>query len=232
MRRDLEGQVTSLLAQRDFRSSRIGPSNRETSAAAEIDNEMLRDQIQHMQEKIATLEDTMDEMRAQADREESSIRDRVIRLKEKEDSMKTELSDGRKAVEKVTKSEAAARARIEELEVALRESTHALERSRADIEAFRTDAPVRVIYFHPVLSQIIDSHLQASSHNVDEHGSEKMRVKELEQALEEQDAEIERLRKRLNRDAFVNAAALTKPNDTPQGPGDKKSTEEEISGLK
>jgi len=62
------------------------------------------------------------------------------RYREKEESMRNELNEGKKAVDDVLKAEGAAKARVEEVEEALRESTLALENARAEIEALRSDA--------------------------------------------------------------------------------------------
>lgn len=111
-------------------------------SALEIDNETLREQVQHLQKKLSMMEDTLEDARAVAEREETAVRERIKRFKEKEDSMRNELTEGRKAVEQVTKAEALAKNRIEEVEEALRESTLALENARAEIEILRTDAAV------------------------------------------------------------------------------------------
>lgn len=114
-----------------------------TASALEIDNETLREQVQHLQKKLSMMEDTLEDVRAAADREEAAMGDRIKRFKEKEDSMRNELTEGRKAVEQVAKAEALAKGRVEEVEEALRESTLALENARAEIEILRTDAAVR-----------------------------------------------------------------------------------------
>lgn len=113
-----------------------------TASALEIDNETLREQVQHLQKKFSMMEDTLEDARAAAEREEVAMGDRIKRFKEKEDSMRNELTEGRKAVEQVAKAEALAKGRIEEVEEALRESTLALENARAEIEILRTDAAV------------------------------------------------------------------------------------------
>ncbi|KAF5385794.1 hypothetical protein D9615_002454 [Tricholomella constricta] len=115
------------------------PASFGVSSAAEIDNETLREQVLHLQRKIATMEDTIEDAQATAERDEAVMRERMKRLKEKEDAMRKELSDGRKEVERVLKSEANARGRVEEIEEALRESTVALENARAEVEGLRAE---------------------------------------------------------------------------------------------
>lgn len=119
-----------------------GVAAQHTASALEIDNETLREQVQHLQRKLSMMEDTLEDSRAAAEREEAAVSDRIKRFKEKEDSMRNELTEGRKAVEQVAKAEALAKSRIEEVEEALRESTLALENARAEIEILRTDAAV------------------------------------------------------------------------------------------
>ncbi|KAF9231494.1 hypothetical protein BU15DRAFT_90898 [Melanogaster broomeanus] len=116
-----------------------GLAAQRTTSALEIDNETLREQLQHLQRKLSAMEDTLEDVRATSEREEATMRERMKRFKEKEESMRNELGEGRKAVEQVAKAEALAKSRIEEVEEALRESTLALENARAEIEVLRTD---------------------------------------------------------------------------------------------
>lgn len=119
-------------------------ASRQASSAAEIDNETLRDQVQHLQQRIQSLEDMLEDAQAASEREETAARERIRRFKEKEEAMRKELSVGRSEVEQMLKSEAAARGRVEENEEALRESTLALENARAEIEVLRTEVAVSV----------------------------------------------------------------------------------------
>ncbi|KAH7888798.1 hypothetical protein F5I97DRAFT_1855623 [Phlebopus sp. FC_14] len=115
-------------------------ASQRTPSAIEIDNETLREQVQHLQKQLSAMEDTLEDVRAASEREEAIMRERIKRLKEKEDSIRNELDEGRKTVEQVAKAEALAKSRVEEVEEALRESTLALENARAEIEVLRTDA--------------------------------------------------------------------------------------------
>lgn len=117
-------------------------SPRQGLSAAEIDNETLRDQVQHLQKKVQSLEDMLEDTQIASEREEAAVRERMRRFREKEDAMKKELSEGRKEVEQMFKSEATARGRVEENEEALRESTMALENARAEIEILRMEVAV------------------------------------------------------------------------------------------
>ncbi|KAI0054971.1 hypothetical protein BV25DRAFT_1816286 [Artomyces pyxidatus] len=141
-RYDMEDLIASL--QEQLRSQAERPSSptsaaRYASSAAQIENETLREQVLHLQKKLATMEDTLEDSRAVADREELLIREKIRRYKDKEDNLKKQVSEAEKEVERVLKSEASARGRLEEVEEAFRESTVALESSQAEIETLRAE---------------------------------------------------------------------------------------------
>lgn len=136
-----------------LQSSQSPPSTTTNSSATEIDNESLRDQIVHLQRKISTMEDIIEDAHAASEKEEAAFRERMRRLKEKEEGMKKELSEGRKDVDRMTKSEAAARSRVEEIEEAFRESTVALENARAEVESLRAELIVSILI--PVLDSVL-----------------------------------------------------------------------------
>ncbi|TFK44617.1 hypothetical protein BDQ12DRAFT_673277 [Crucibulum laeve] len=140
-RYEFETKIASLESSMSTRVQGLSSSNSAvvTPSAAQIDNETLRDQVIHLQKKISTMEDVIEDARATSEKEEAAFRERMKRLKEKEEGMRKELSDGRKEVERMSKSEHAARNRVEEIEEALRESTEALENARAEVEVLRTE---------------------------------------------------------------------------------------------
>lgn len=143
-RYDLECRIAALEAGAHATQNPSSPPPRSSgaSSATQIDNESLREQVLHLQRKIVSLEDTMEDIRATTEKEEAALRERMRRLKEKEDGMKKELNDGRKEVERMFKSETAARTRVDEIEEALRESTIALENARAEVEVLRVERSV------------------------------------------------------------------------------------------
>ena len=57
---------------------------------------MLRDQVQHLQKRIATLEDELEDTRATYEREEAAIHERIKRYKEREEVVRKELAEGKK----------------------------------------------------------------------------------------------------------------------------------------
>ncbi|KAG6820995.1 hypothetical protein H0H93_008624 [Arthromyces matolae] len=139
-RYDLEQRISLLeTGLQDTQKAASPPPSSAGTSAAEIDNETLREQITHLQRKVATLEDTIEDAQAAAEKEEFLMRDRMKRLKEKEDAMRKELNEGRKEAEQILKSEVKAKNRIEEIEEALRESTVALENARAEVETLRSE---------------------------------------------------------------------------------------------
>jgi len=140
-RYELECRITSLEAGVQTKQALASPSI-DVSSATQIDNETLREQVLHLQRKISTMEDIIEDAHAMSEKEEMALRERMKSLKEKEEGMKKELNEGRKEVERMVKSEAAARNRVDEIEEAFRESTVALENARAEVEGLRAELAV------------------------------------------------------------------------------------------
>ncbi|KAI1795501.1 hypothetical protein LXA43DRAFT_723290 [Ganoderma leucocontextum] len=140
-RYELEDMVVSLEEQLRTQARPVSPGTvaRQATSAVEIDNEMLRDQVQHLQKKIGTLEDTLEDMRTANEHEDVAVRERIKRYKEREDAIRKELAEGRQEVDRVRKGEEKARIRTEEVEEALRENTIALENARAEVETLRNE---------------------------------------------------------------------------------------------
>lgn len=143
-RYEIEDTIVSLQEQLRNQGAPQSPStpSRHGSSATEIDNEALREQIQHLQSKISTLEDALEDTRAAAERDDVAIRDRIKRYKEREEHMRAELVEGRKEVERLSKEEERARLKLEEIGEALRESAVALENAQAEVEGLRNDVAV------------------------------------------------------------------------------------------
>ena len=152
-RYELEDMVASLEEQLRSQARPVSPNTvaRQTTSAVEIDNEMLRDQVQHLQKKIGTLEDTLEDMRSANEHEDAAVRERIRRYKEREEAVRKELAEGRQEVDRVRKGEEKASMRIEELEEALRENTIALENARAEVETLRNEIAVRYSCAFPVV---------------------------------------------------------------------------------
>lgn len=143
-RYEAEELITTLQEQlraqaRPSSPSSAGPRN---SSAIEIDNESLREQVLHLQKKLSTKEDLLEDAQMALEREEIAMQERIQRYKEKEDVVRQELVDSKKETDHLRQSEERARQRVEEIEEALRENTAALENARAEIEILRTDIAV------------------------------------------------------------------------------------------
>jgi CAP-Gly domain-containing linker protein 1 len=114
-----------------------------TTSAAQIDNETLREQVQHLQKKSAKLEEQLDDARAALERDVSTYQEKMGRIRVEEEQRKRDLLSKSREVEQLLKSEARARGRVEEVGEALRESTVALENARGEVETLRAELAVR-----------------------------------------------------------------------------------------
>ncbi|KIM30723.1 hypothetical protein M408DRAFT_328237 [Serendipita vermifera MAFF 305830] len=140
-RYDAEALVQSLEEKLRQASHQPSPEelSKKASTAAEIDNETLREQVAHLQQRISHLEDQLEDAQVIIEREEEAAKTRIARYKEKDVQRQQELEELRLLAANSAKSESAARTRIEELEEAFRENTSTLEDARAEIESLRTD---------------------------------------------------------------------------------------------
>lgn len=140
----MEDLIASLEEQLQAQARPVSPSTlaRRATSALEIDNETLREQVQHLQKRIGQLEDMLEDARVAAEREEQAGRDRLTQYKEQEDAVRQDLEASRKEVERLAKLEENARTRVAEIDEALRENTVALENARAEIEGLRAEIAV------------------------------------------------------------------------------------------
>jgi len=122
-------------------------AQRTTSSAVQIDNETLRDQVQHLQRKSAKLEEQLEDARAALERDVTTYQERIGRIRMEEEQRKRDLLTKSREVEQLLKSEARARSRVEEIEEALRESTVALENARGEVESLRAELSVSSLPF-------------------------------------------------------------------------------------
>ncbi|KAJ7045398.1 hypothetical protein C8F04DRAFT_1388040 [Mycena alexandri] len=256
-RYDLEARIASLEA--GARATERTPSPtapaKVASSATEIDNETLREQVVHLTKKVAKLEDAIEDAHATSERDEAALADRMRRLKEKEEAMKKELGEGRKEVERMIKSEAIARRRVEEVEEALQESTVALEDARAEVEGLRAEltnldglvagdgesgdlssrvaevanraATDRVRFTEEIakLQDLLEEARRGESEAAEE-------VDRLRESLAAQAAEVESLKKKANRDIALNNGIQQPPQSPAVSKHDLSAAKEEITGLK
>jgi CAP-Gly domain-containing linker protein 1 len=128
-------------------SSSMSSSSRTTaddrpSAAIQIDNENLTDQVRHLTGKITSLEEMLEDFQVQAEKDETAAKGRLERSKEQEEKLKRDIREARGQTDEVVKLENGARIRIGELEEALKEGAIALENARAELEETRAELAV------------------------------------------------------------------------------------------
>ncbi|KAG8956234.1 hypothetical protein FRC04_004311 [Tulasnella sp. 424] len=112
---------------------------RHANAATQIENETLKEQVNHLQHKLSTLEDQLEDMRMMSEKDEQAVNSRITRFRETESTLRAELETLRKEGEQLVKAESAARLKVAEVEEAFRENDAALENARAEIETLRTE---------------------------------------------------------------------------------------------
>jgi DNA repair exonuclease SbcCD ATPase subunit len=141
---ELEDLIRELEEKARKQKRSVSPTavSRVLSEADQIDNEMLREQVIHFERKVSQLEAQLDNVRDTAEKEEQLMRTRIIKYKENDATLKRELLEARSEVETRKRAEIAGKARLEELEEALRENGVALENARAEIEGLRTELGV------------------------------------------------------------------------------------------
>ncbi|KAK0184447.1 hypothetical protein F5146DRAFT_1006451 [Armillaria mellea] len=208
-------EMQDRLAELEARVPTVEPPPITLSAGQEIDNETLRDQVLHLQKKIAGLEDMVEDGRVAAEREEGAWRERMKKAKEEKEGMRRELGEGRREAERARTSEEEERGRRGEVEEALRESMTALEEARAELEGLRSE-----------LAQLngLDGKEELARKNADLQQIAEEQVAQLDklhQRLDDQSLELEALRKKVNREAVVTSSK-----------SEMKSAQEEIKGLK
>lgn len=143
-RYELEDLVTSLEEQLRAAARPSSPTSlaKYASSAAQIENETLQDQVTHLQNKVRTLEDMLEDARAAAEKDEVVVRERIKRYKDKEEATKREMVEARKEMENIIRAEEQTRLRLVEVEEAFRENHLTLESARAEIETLRRELAV------------------------------------------------------------------------------------------
>ena len=126
---------------------KVGGGSREsasqiTLSATQIDNERLQEQLRHYSEKCTRLEEKLEDARATLERDGHTYQEKIAQLRHDDAQRKRDLAIKTKEVEQLIKSEGLVRLRVEEVEEALRESTVALENTRAELEMLRAELAV------------------------------------------------------------------------------------------
>lgn len=129
-------------AREDLLAKPSSPVQPAQATAAEIDNETLTAQLKHLQTKISHLEEELEDVRVQAEKDEEGWKAKVDRAKEKEREAVDVVKQLRVDVRTLKEGEGKARVRIQELEGALKENQAALEGVRAEIEGLRGESSV------------------------------------------------------------------------------------------
>ena len=157
-RYELEDLVTSLEEQLRAAARPSSPTSlaKYASSATQIENETLQDQVTHLQNKIRTLEDMLEDARAAAEKDEVVVRERIKRYKDKEESMKKEAGEVKKEMEKLIRAEEQTRQRHGEIEEAFRENHLTLENARAEIETLRGELAVSDSTSHASFTVVSD----------------------------------------------------------------------------
>lgn len=139
---DIVQELEAKLQQLNERPLSPNTVARQTNTATQIENESLKEQLTHLQQKMAQYEDQLDDMRATSEKDEEAINSRITRYRETEAGLRKELSEFTKEIEKLSKAEAIAKLRVAEVEEAFRENDAALENARAEVEGLRTELAV------------------------------------------------------------------------------------------
>ncbi|KAE8271375.1 hypothetical protein A4X09_0g956 [Tilletia walkeri] len=125
--------------ERTLANGRGGSTAGMAPTAITIENESLREQLSHLQEKVGSLEEELALANVQAETEREAVQHKGQRLAEKEANLQAEIKKLKAEVERVNKGERAARQRIDDLNDVVEESKTALETERAEVERLRAD---------------------------------------------------------------------------------------------
>ncbi|CED82007.1 Cytoskeleton-associated protein and related proteins [Phaffia rhodozyma] len=119
------------------------PSSRDPTqkviTAIEIDNENLIEQVTHLNRRIASFEEQIEEYQLQIESDEAAVRVKTDQALQVEKSLRKELAAARTQMEGLVKSERSARSGVTDIEEALRENHVALENARSEIEGLRAE---------------------------------------------------------------------------------------------
>ncbi|KAF9529334.1 hypothetical protein CPB83DRAFT_765141 [Crepidotus variabilis] len=252
-RYELEHRISSLESRLQSAlegASTQDQSSQQASSAAQIDNETLRDQVQHLQRKSAKLEEQLEDSRAALERDVSTYQERIGRIRQEEEQRKRDLVVKSREMDQLLKSEAHARNRVEEIEEALRESTVALENARGEVETFRAELDNLDVLIEDTTEGDISSRLanftkRAASDRAlaqqqisrlesmlqEAQSSQKQsdletKISDLSNKLEEKSLEADTLRKKLNRE-MTNGDTRSISSKS-----DSSAYREEVAGLK
>lgn len=176
-------------------STRNGP---EAGSAAAIDNDSLRDQVAHLQDKLGKYEDQIAEAALALEKEKEYAHKRRDKSHEVETSLKNEVKRVRAELARASTSSKEQLAVLEETRHALQESQSALERERAELESLRADADnFNALKSGHQIHSSADAQQQWRTEKA-ELEAELARLKQAELELKGKDTELRQLRSRLD----------------------------------
>ncbi|CAD6890369.1 unnamed protein product [Tilletia laevis] len=186
-KREAEDAERSLANGRGVNTANMAPT------AITIENESLREQLSHLQEKVGSLEEELALAHVQSETDREAVQNKSQRAAEKEANLQAEIKKLKSDLERVNKEARAARQRIDDLNDVVEESKTALETERAEVERLRADllsssglaAPQSGSDGGPKTSTLQDEAMQE-------------RAKRAEAEKAKSDAEVERLTRLLD----------------------------------
>ncbi|KAK7439323.1 hypothetical protein VKT23_017548 [Stygiomarasmius scandens] len=204
--------------------------------ASEIEHSTLVDQISHLNRKVSSLEDLLEDQRASFDREEAALQMRLTKYREREEQFKREMSELqgelRRERERGEREEGRLRARLSEVEEALRESGVALEEARAELEGLKGE----LVNVHGLAASTSSTSGELQQKLSNAQMKAELEKEQFEDRIRELQLEVESLRKKSNRDVAINNGiqSPTKERDSKDKElkHELKSANEEITGLK
>lgn len=210
--RAAEARVEELQA---ARSSSQNGNGLEAGSAAAIDNEALREQVAHLQDKLGKYEDQIAEGVLALEKEKEYAQKRRDKSHEVETSLKNELKRMKAELDRVQRAAKEQLVLLEETRHAFQESQRALERERAELEGLRADAEN--------FNALKTGH-EGSTTNQAQWLSEKQ---ELEAKLEAKDVELRQLRLRVDTGKELSALEAS----LPRSPRDASPGQKDVHRL-
>ncbi|KAK7046094.1 hypothetical protein VNI00_007092 [Paramarasmius palmivorus] len=206
-----------------FSSLRLPKDKEQTTE--EIEAETLHLQLAHLQAKISSLEDSLDDSRASHQADVGALTTRLTKAKETHEVLQRQLSDSTSRVREKEREVAEKSRRVEEVEEALRECQGALEEARAEVEVLRGE----VVNANGLASST-SGELQNKLTEVQMRGVELgEEVDRLNALVATQASELDALRKKANRDTPLSPSS---PEKQKYDKTELASAREEIMGLK
>lgn len=140
--RSLEDQLVEALRRATESSSAENVKSADT--AAQIDNENLKAQVAHQQKKIASLEDQIEELQVQIEKDGENTLKIIEKAKESDRRLREDIATARAEILNLREAVSKGKDRVAELEHALKDQASTLAGAQAEIESNRVDLAVSV----------------------------------------------------------------------------------------